>query len=154
VRRKHGGDDSPRHRFACHPSLRLRRKEGYFKNMSLRVERGNRMLYRVNKRVVERSIAAVAVTFPWWKVTKTERSEIMSTKKQTTANKSSRQKCFFAAQGPCPAKQSEPRAAIILRYFVRSFPRASAKTCYALATAQTIIVRPPFVRSCSADEKK
>jgi len=48
----------------------------------------------------------------------------MSTKKQTTANKSSQQKCFFTHKA------------------------------YALATAQTIIVLPAFVRSCSADEKK
>ena len=40
------------------------------------------MLYRVKVSVVERSIAARAVTFVATKVTKTERSEIMSTNKK------------------------------------------------------------------------
>jgi hypothetical protein len=64
------------------------------------------------------------------------------------------QKCFFAAQGLSPANRAEPRAAIILRYFVPTFPRASAKTCYAPATAPPTIVLPAFARSCSADRKK
>jgi len=47
----------------------------------------------------------------------------MSTnKKQTTANKSSQQKCFFAAQGLCPANQPEPRAAKPCLHFVHSIP--------------------------------
>jgi len=32
---------------------------------------------------------------------------------------------------PLPRKVDRTRAAIILPYFVRTFPRASAKTCYA-----------------------
>jgi len=58
---------------------------------------------------------------------------------------------YFAAHSLCPANLTEPRAAIILPYFVPSFPYASAKTCYALAAAQAPIVLPAFVRSLSAD---
>jgi hypothetical protein len=46
--------------------------------------------------------------------------------------KSSHQKCFFAAQGLCPAKQAEPRTAIILRYFVPSFPTLQQKLAMSL----------------------
>jgi hypothetical protein len=51
----------------------------------------------------------------------------MRTKKQTTANKSSHQKCFFAAQGLCSANREEPRAAIILPYFVHTDPALQQK---------------------------
>jgi len=68
--------------------------------------------------------------------------------------KSSHQKCFFAARGFYPANQSEPRVAIILPHFVRLIPDASAKTCYAPATAQARIVLPNFARSLSADREE
>jgi len=58
---------------------------------------------------------------------------------------------LLCAQGFCPANKAEPRAAIILPYFIRSFPCASAKTSYAPATAQSTIVLPAFARSLSAD---
>jgi len=38
-------------------------ERGNNNTMSLRAKRGNRILYRVNKHAVERSIAAKAVTF-------------------------------------------------------------------------------------------
>ena len=61
---------------------------------------------------------------------------------------------LLCALGLYPAKQEEPRAEIILLYFVRTFSWASAKTCYAPATAQATIVQPAFVRSLSADGKE
>jgi len=79
----------------------------------------------------------------------------MSTnKKKRQRITSSQQKCFFAAQGLCPANQPEPRAAIILPNFVRTLACASAKTCYAPATAPPTIVLPAFARSLSADGEK
>jgi hypothetical protein len=52
------------------------------------------------------------------------------------------------------APQTGQNHAIILRYFVPTFPRASAKTCYAPAAALPTIVLPAFARSLSADRKK
>jgi hypothetical protein len=65
--------------------------------------------------------------------------------------KSSQQKCFFAAQGLYPANQAKPRAAKPYLHFVRSLPQASDKVRYAPATALPTIVLPTFARSCSAD---
>ena len=63
------------------------------------------------------------------------------------------QKCFFAAQGLCPAKRAEPRAAIICP---TSFAQAFyfCKTCYAPAAAQGHHCSALFTRSCSADGEK
>ncbi|MGN8071469.1 hypothetical protein [Mucilaginibacter sp. SG564] len=68
--------------------------------------------------------------------------------------KSSQQKCFFAAHGLCPAKRTGPRAAIILPDFVRSSPALQQKLANALAIARAYIVLPAFARSLSADGKK
>jgi hypothetical protein len=68
--------------------------------------------------------------------------------------KSSQQKCFFAARGLSPANRAEPRAAKPYLYFVRSISHASARFANALTAAQATIVLPAFARSCSADGEK
>jgi hypothetical protein len=69
-------------------------------------------------------------------------------------NKSSQQKCFFAAQGLCAANQAKPG----LLYFYSAVAThfglcASVKICYALPLHKAIIVLPDFTRSCSTDRE-
>jgi len=47
-------------------------------------------------------------------------------------NKSSQQKCFFAAQGLCPANRTEPGLQLFCSASPALWPTSSAKTCYAL----------------------
>ena len=73
------------------------------------------IIYRANKPIVERSIAAKAVTFPWWKVTKN----------QVTRDASLRSR-------PCPANPAESRAA---KFCPVSLPHVIASAKFANAPA-------------------
>ncbi|WP_221283380.1 hypothetical protein [Mucilaginibacter lappiensis] len=67
--------------------------------------------------------------------------------------KSSHQKCFFAAQGLCPANRTEPGLQLFCPTLFALFPTLQQKLANAPAT-QASIVLPAFARSCSADGKK
>jgi len=83
--------------------------------------------------VAERSIAAVAVTFPWWKVTKNQVSRNASLPHE-----------------PLPCKSNRTTGCNYLPCFARTGP-GFCKTCYALTATQSTIVLSAFVRSLSAD---
>jgi len=68
--------------------------------------------------------------------------------------KSSQQKCFFVAQGLCPAKRAEPRAAKPYLHLRSLIILASGKVRNALAAAPATIVLPAFGRSLSADGER
>ena len=72
--------------------------------------------------------------------------------------KSSQQIGFFALThstarraGLCPAKRSEPRAAIILPRYARAFPMLLQKLAMPLPALKATIVLPAFIRSLPAD---
>jgi len=75
--------------------------------------------------------------------------------------KSSQQGGFFALThsttrraGLCPAKRSEPRAAIILPRFAHTCPTLPQKLAMPLPSLKATIVPPIFARSLPADEER
>jgi len=70
---------------------------------------------------------------------------------QKVTKKSSQPKCFFAAEGLCPANQAKPHTQKFCALASPAHPIASAKLAFPLQPGMATIVLPDFGRSSLAD---